>query len=198
VNAASDMERLSNALFVGEPTAGAPSSWGDPRKVTLPNSGLIVRISSIYWRDWTADESRPWIAPDLPVAISSGDYFAGKDPVVAEVQRFPPQTDFAAVLVNLVRAGGGGQSVLRLYYQHKTDAVWAAEGTEAAMQGAGAAFLARKAYDDAFLMFAVNSRDYPESRLLAARSVDSALKVEPDSEGLKGVAKKLDGLRPKS
>jgi hypothetical protein len=47
VNASSDLERLSNAIFVGEPTGGAPSSWGDPRKITLPNSGLIARISTV-------------------------------------------------------------------------------------------------------------------------------------------------------
>jgi hypothetical protein len=74
VNAASDLERLSNGIFVGESTAGAPSSWGDPRKITLPNSGLIARISTIYWRDWTPNEARSWIAPDISVAVSSAGY----------------------------------------------------------------------------------------------------------------------------
>lgn len=198
VNSASDMERLANTIFVGEPTAGSPSSWGDPRKIALPNSGLIARISTIYWRDWTADESRPWIAPDLAAPISSSDYFGGKDPAMAAVLRFAPPADFAGLLAGLVRAGAGADAALRLYYQHRTDPVWAAETTEPAMQRAGEAFLARKAYDDAFLMFAVNSRDYPASRLLAARAVETALKSDPGDGDLRRLAKKIEGLKPPS
>jgi hypothetical protein len=198
VNSASDMERLANTIFVGEPTAGSPSSWGDPHRVTLPNSGLVARISSIYWRDWTADESRPWIAPDLPAAISSSDYFGGKDPAMAAVLRFAPPADFAGLLAGLVRGGASSDAVLRLYYQHKTDPVWAAATTEPAMQRAGEAFLARKSYDDAFLMFAVNSRDYPGSRLRAAGAVESAMKGDPANGDLQRLTKKVEGLKPPS
>jgi hypothetical protein len=198
VNSASDMERLSNAIFVGEPTAGAPSSWGDPRKVVLPNSGLIARISSVYWRDWTPNEHRPSIAPDIAVAETSADYFAGKDPVMAAVLGFPPRTAFADVLVNLVDAGAGSSSIVRLYYQHKTDPAWAAESTEAAVRGAGAAFLARKAWDDAFLMFAVNARDYPASLPLAAEMVAAAAKADPNNEDLKRLAGKLEAMKPRA
>jgi hypothetical protein len=198
VNSASDMERLSNAIFVGEPTAGAPSSWGDPRKIALPNSGLIARISSIYWRDWTADESRPWIAPDISVPASSADYFAGKDRVMAQVLSFPQQSGFADVLMNLIRAGAGGDSIQRLYYQRKNDAAWADETTEAAMQGAGAEFLARKAYDDAFVMFVINSRDYPSSFGRSQAAIEAALKADPESEDIKRLAKKLQALKPRA
>jgi len=50
VSLVSDLERETNALFVGEPTGGAPNSPGDPAHVTLPASGLIVRISTIFWQ----------------------------------------------------------------------------------------------------------------------------------------------------
>jgi hypothetical protein len=164
----------------------------------LPNSGLIARISTIYWRDWTADESRPWIAPDISVPASSADYFAGRDRVMAQVLGFPQQSGFADVVVNLIRAGGGGDSIQRLYYQHKTDAAWADETTQAAMQGAGAEFLARKAYDDAFVMFAINSRDYPGSFGLSQAAMEAALKADPESEDLKRLARKLQALKPRA
>jgi hypothetical protein len=194
VNSASDLERLSNAIFVGEPTAGAPSSWGDPRRIVLPNSGLIVRVSSVYWRDWTPDETRPWIAPDIAVADTSVDYFSGNDADMAAVLAFPSQTAFADVLANLIRAGAGGRALLRLYYQRKTDPEWARENTERAMQDAGAAFLDRKSYDDAFLMFAVNARDYPASVMTAVDAVDAAQKAAPNDDDLKRLAKRVKAM----
>lgn len=196
VNSASDLERLSNAIFVGEPTAGAPSSWGDPRKVVLPNSGLIVRISSVYWRDWTPNEARPWIAPDIATAETAADYFSGKDADMAATLKFPLQTAFTDVLGNLVHAGAGGSSLARLYYQRKTDPDWADENTEHAMQAAGEALLARKSYDDAFTMFAINARDYPASIAAAVATVAAALKVDPNNEDLKRLAKRLGAMAP--
>jgi len=192
VNAASDLERLSNAIFVGEPTAGAPSSWGDPRKITLPNSGLIARISTVYWRDWTADESRPWIAPDIPAAASSADYFAGRDPAMDAVLRFPNQTALGDILENVVRAGGGIESIMRLYYRHKTDAVWADESTEQAMQRLGAYMVSTKAYREALVTFKINFRDYPASLSAALQTVQKAQASEPQNQPLQDLAAQLN------
>lgn len=134
VNAASDMERLSNALFVGEPTSGAPSSWGDPHRITLPNSGLVTRISTVYWRDWTTDESRPWIAPDLAAPVSSADFFAGRDVAMQRVVRFPKGLTFARLLQTLVNDGAGLETIERLHYQHLTDPRWAVQSPEQAAE----------------------------------------------------------------
>src|SRR5262249_41353861 len=66
VSLASDLERETNALFVGEPTGGAPNSPGDPAHVTLPASGLIVRISTVFWQGSDPRDPRAFIGPDLP------------------------------------------------------------------------------------------------------------------------------------
>lgn len=192
VNAASDLERLSNAIFVGEPTAGAPSSWGDPRKISLPNSGLIVRISTIYWRDWTPDVSRPWIAPDIPAAASSADHFAARDPAMDAVLRFPGQTTFGDILENVVRAGGEIETILRLYYRHKSDAVWADESTEHAMQRLGAYLVSIKAYGEALVAFKLNFRDYPASLSAALETVQRAQESDPQNQALTDLAAKLN------
>lgn len=194
VNAASDLERLSNCIFVGEPTAGAPSSWGDPKKITLPNSGLIARISTIYWRDWTPDESRPWIAPDVSAAVSSDDYFAGRDPAMKAILSFPAQTAFGDVLENLVQAGAGLKSTVRLYYQHKTDAAWADESTQQAMQRVGTLLLLNKSYDEALLVFKLNFRDYPGSLSAALQAAQAAQKSDPTNRGLADLVRKLNDL----
>lgn len=195
VNAASDLERLSNGIFVGEPTAGAPSSWGDPRKITLPNSGLIARISTIYWRDWTPDPSRPWIAPDIPATPSSGDYFAGLDPAMDAILRFPDPAAFTDVLENVVRAGGGIESILRLYYQHKTDAAWADESTEQAMQHLGTYLVSTKAYREALVVFTINFGDYPASLSAALQTVQKARESDPHNQHLADLGEKLNDLK---
>lgn len=194
VNAASDLERLSNTLFVGEPTAGSPSSWGDPRKVTLPNSGLIARISTIYWRDWTTDESRPWLAPDLPLPDSSAAYFAGHDPALDLVARFQPGNDFGSLLSAVVRGGGGTDGIVRLYYQRKNDPLWAGEPTEKALEALGELLISRHEYETALLVFQVNAQDYPRSLSSAIAAVDRAAKARPGDQDLAKLLTRLKSL----
>lgn len=62
-----DLERNTNAIFVGEPTAGAPNGWGDPRKLVLPESGLAVYISALYWQLSHPRDQRDSIPPHVLV-----------------------------------------------------------------------------------------------------------------------------------
>ena len=82
-----DLERHTNAVFVGEPTGGKPNHYGDSRKIQLPNTGLTVRISSLYWQYSSPRDERPWIAPQIAVSVGSDDYFGGQDPAVEVVQQ---------------------------------------------------------------------------------------------------------------
>ena len=197
VNAASDLERLCDCIFVGEPTVGAPSSYGDARESTLPNSGLVVRLSTIYWRDWTGDESRPWIAPDIAAPVSSQEYFAGRDPSLEAILGFPKETGFSDVLMNVMRAGGGAGSVVRLYYRQKTDPRYAGESTQEAMQRVGAYFVSRKSYGEALLAFRINARDYPDSVPAALQVVEAARSNDPQNKALADFATKMEELRGK-
>lgn len=80
-----DLERHTPAVFVGEPTGGKPNHYGDSRKLELPRSGLTVRISSLEWQYSSPRDDRPWVPPHLPVAVTSEDQFAGRDPVLDAV-----------------------------------------------------------------------------------------------------------------
>jgi len=81
-NFATELDVKSSAVFVGEPTGGRPNLYGDTRRVILPTSHIRVNVSSRYWEKSTPDDQRPWIAPDIPVELSSTNYFAGVDPVL--------------------------------------------------------------------------------------------------------------------
>jgi len=87
VNLAVDLDRLTDALFVGEPTGGKPNTHGDESPVVLPYSGLHAGLSAVFWQHSHPRDARLGIAPDVPVALTSEAYFAGHDPVLDATRR---------------------------------------------------------------------------------------------------------------
>ena len=39
-----ELEKYTNTIFIGEPSGGKMNSYSDSRKITLPNSGITVRV----------------------------------------------------------------------------------------------------------------------------------------------------------
>lgn len=74
------LEFNTKAIFIGEPTGASPNHYGDNRPLILPNSGLEVRLSSIYWQNSFPFDSRTATEPRLRVDLNSKDYFSNKDP----------------------------------------------------------------------------------------------------------------------
>jgi hypothetical protein len=189
--AAGDLERLTNAIFIGEPTGGSPNSWGDPKRITLPNSGLVARLSSIYWRDSTVDTSRTSIAPDIQTPLSSKDYFDGRDRALEAASQFPQRLSFGDLLEKILSSGGGLASVQRLYYQRK----WAGDSTKEGIQRLGVYFISGKSYQAAFAAFALNFRDYPDSLATAIEAAQTARSQDPNDKALADLVGQLSELR---
>lgn len=82
-NFAVDLDRLTEAVFVGEPTGGRPEAYGDSPSFVLPYSGLEGGTAAVVWNLSSPRDRRPWIAPDVPVALTAPDYFANRDPILA-------------------------------------------------------------------------------------------------------------------
>jgi len=68
--------------LVGEPPGGGLDIYGDVRVVTLPESGIVVLVSSRY-HDRAPGDKRLQLLPDIPVELTWADYAAGRDPVLA-------------------------------------------------------------------------------------------------------------------
>ncbi|MGE0592639.1 MAG: hypothetical protein AB7G23_10580 [Vicinamibacterales bacterium] len=86
-NFISRVERHTAAVFVGEPSASSPNFVGEETNVILPWSRVAASISNRYWQESSPTDTRQWIAPDIPVALSSKDYFSGRDPVLEVLRR---------------------------------------------------------------------------------------------------------------
>jgi hypothetical protein len=85
MNLVDDLELNTNALFAGENTGESPNMWGDPVDIRLPNSGIVVGVSTLWWQSEDPRDNRPYRSPDLSVPLSSSDYRENIDPVVREV-----------------------------------------------------------------------------------------------------------------
>jgi len=68
INLATLLERWVPVIFVGQPTGGSPNGYGDPKRTILPNSGLSLLVSTLYWQVSSPTDKRDCITPLLPVA----------------------------------------------------------------------------------------------------------------------------------
>jgi hypothetical protein len=83
-NLATEIEGSTDATFVGEAMGGGLNFWDDVRWVTLDALPvpMQVGVSTRYWQFAAADDQRLTIEPDVPIAVTAADYFAGRDPVL--------------------------------------------------------------------------------------------------------------------
>src|SRR5437763_13117382 len=86
-NLSTDLERLVRPVFVGEPTSGTGNQWGDENRFILPYSGLAGAFSGVRWQLSNPWDERRSIVPQVPVQLTAGDYFAGRDSALDAVFR---------------------------------------------------------------------------------------------------------------
>ncbi|HEY6328485.1 MAG TPA: hypothetical protein VI756_04040, partial [Blastocatellia bacterium] len=70
----------TEAILVGEPIGERPNSYQEVKQLTLPNSHLVVRYSTKYYKFVEGGENL--IRPDQLVPTTWEDFRAGKDPVL--------------------------------------------------------------------------------------------------------------------
>jgi hypothetical protein len=94
-----DLDRLTDAVFVGEPASSKPNSFGDAYRVPLPNSGISVR-TSIQFNQLRGQSNDPWTWVDVATPYTFGDYVAGRDPALNAALTYQPQRTVAERLAN--------------------------------------------------------------------------------------------------
>lgn len=76
----------TNAILVGEPTGGKPNHFGEVKSFSLPNSGLVVTVSTKFFNDARTDMMT--LTPDINAETGPDDYFSGKDPAMQSIISF--------------------------------------------------------------------------------------------------------------
>ena len=86
---ATELDARTDAVFVGEPTGGGPNIYANPRRLELPNSKIVVEVSSTFFGVGGADDRRDTITPDVAITASLDDLLAGRDPVLDAALSLP-------------------------------------------------------------------------------------------------------------
>lgn len=75
-----ELKDQAAAFLVGEPTGARPNAYGEDRSFMLPNSHLVVSVSTRYYR--LVQEDMPALMPDQRINPSWSDFVTGHDPVL--------------------------------------------------------------------------------------------------------------------
>jgi tetratricopeptide (TPR) repeat protein len=93
---ATQIERYTNAIFVGEPTGSSPNFVGESIPVFLPYSKMRGTISDLFWQNSIAMDYRTWLAPTIYAPPSFGVYRAKRDPAMEAILGYPAKEPSAA------------------------------------------------------------------------------------------------------
>ncbi len=97
-----ELERDTQAVFVGEPTGGSPNQYGDATTVELANSGLNASVVTVAWKTAGESDERLTREPDIPVPHNSTAFFAGTTP--RSTQRWQRSHDSASGATGATKA----------------------------------------------------------------------------------------------
>lgn len=162
MNLVNELERYTNATFVGEPTGSPPAFFGDHRSFALPNSGVSVNISSLWWQTMNPRDKRLFVAPQIFAEESAEDYRAGRDPALDAIFARAERPTLSAMLTEALATGDTARAWLRLseYIANPENRYL---GVEAEVNALGYEQLRLGRSELAVQLLALNVRAYPRS-----------------------------------
>jgi hypothetical protein len=201
-----ELEQYTDAVFVGEPSGGKANSYGDSRKITLPNSKITVRVSTLWWQEDPRD-MRQWKGPDVAAELTSRDYASNLDPAFQAVQAYRTELS-AAEQIEAAMERGTIEEALRLYREYKADPRHAYVETEDQLNNLGYTLLEKERVQDAIAIFELNAAEHPQSanaydslgdaylklgsKAAAVRSYRKSLKLDPSNSNARNRLQELE------
>ena len=76
------LQDQTQAVVVGEPMGGCPTTWGDPSELTLPSSGLVISVASDLAVGVGRRDPRLTIEPDVAAVLTVREWLHGVDPAL--------------------------------------------------------------------------------------------------------------------
>ncbi|HET6669433.1 MAG TPA: tetratricopeptide repeat protein [Pyrinomonadaceae bacterium] len=190
-NTVNELEKYTNAIFVGEPTAATPNHFGDARTVELPNSKLGIQASTLWWQDMDPRDTRKWTAPQIAAELTSADYKANVDPAMAAILKFVPGNGLAQQLTGALKSGGFA-AASKAYRSFREDPAHVYLETEADVNRLGYEFLRDGKTDDAIEIFKLNVEAHPRSANTYDSLAEAYLRKGNKEEAIKYYSKALE------
>ena len=205
-----NLEDYTEAIFVGEPTGGKRNSYGDSRRITLPSSGITVRVSTLWWQEDERD-LRQWKAPDLAADLKFDDYRNNVDPALKTALEYVTGKSLAELLSEAV-AANNETLVAERFRQWRVNPLNRYANGEAQVNRLGYELLARKQIDQAIEVFKLNTLQYARSsntfeslgdgyvalgnKDLAIKSYQRALEIDPKNTSAREALIRLQNAKP--
>ena len=203
-----ELERYTNAIFVGEPTGESVNQFGDPTPIVLPNSGITVSASTLWWQFADPRDQRKWTGPQIAAELTSQDYRNNFDPAMDAILKYVPKKD---LMVQMREALDANQTPLAIAAARafSADPQNKYVETEVILNRLGYELLARKKYSQAIEIFKLNVESHPQSanaydslgeaymingeKELAIRNYEKSLALNPANQGAVTALQKLRG-----
>jgi hypothetical protein len=161
-NFLNELEKYTNTLFVGEPSGSKGNTYGDSRRITLPNSKVTARVSVYYWQDWYPWDTRQWTAPDLTTELSPEDYKNNSDPAMKVIINYIPQKSSNAILMEALTEGGVNLAIKR-FREFKAQPINRYADTEQSILEAAGRLLDEKKNEEAAAILQIYVEENPRS-----------------------------------
>lgn len=79
------LDRMTEAVFVGEPAGASPNFVGEGSVVLLPYSGIRCSISSLYWQNTHGMDRRSWVGPHIKAEPTWEHFIQNRDPAMEAI-----------------------------------------------------------------------------------------------------------------
>jgi hypothetical protein len=162
MNLSRDLERWTNATFVGEPTGNARFFFGDHRMLTLPASRISVAVSSLTWPPYDPRDRGDFLAPAVFAPLTSADFRSGIDPAMRAIL----QGTTALPLDQRVEAAvsaGDTLGALQLLQAARSDVANRFRSPEVTINALGYRLLNARRVPQAVMVFRLNTTAFPQS-----------------------------------
>jgi tetratricopeptide (TPR) repeat protein len=204
-NLVNELEKYTNAIFVGEPTGSSPNLYGDPVTMTLPASRLPFRVATL-WHQIDPRDRRPWTAPEIFADLTFEDFRSNRDPAFQAILEYAPGKTFQDIAEELILTRDLAQ-FLNKYKSFKADPKNRFADTESRMNALGYNLLQAQRAAEAIEIFRRNTEAYPNSanvydslaeayllsgnKEAAIRNYEQAVKIDPNFQSAIEALRKL-------
>ena len=156
-----DLQKYADVTFVGEPSGSKGNHYGDSRRIILPNSGITVRVATVYWQGWLPGDQRRWTAPDVAAGLSFGDYARNEDPVLTTALGFVAGPRLSDEIRQAIAVGDTAAARSRLE-AFRSDTTHAYADVRQSLDSAAMHFLERRDYDRAIAILEMAVMEFPD------------------------------------
>jgi tetratricopeptide (TPR) repeat protein len=207
-NFVNELEKYTNTIFVGEPTAENVNFYGDQARIPLPNSKLVVRTSTLWWQNMDPRDKRQWTGPQLAAELTSEDYRTNNDPAMKAIFGYSAHRELTDLLMEALNANDTALAAKR-FREYRADPVNAYLNVEGTMNTFGYTLMGMKRLPQAIEMFKLNVEAYPQSsnvydslgeaymkhgdKELAIKNYEKSLELDPNNAGAVIALKELRG-----